>query len=132
MPSPIQAPSTMSIISKLKAFVGLDSGGRGAGGTSVIVEREPAAESERAVKEPTTASTDGADSTADHAASTTDAADDPVDTISGIGPAYAERLAEAGVETVGDLAGADAASLADETGLGEGRVTDWIEQARSG
>jgi predicted flap endonuclease-1-like 5' DNA nuclease len=61
-----------------------------------------------------------------------DGSDDSVDTISGIGPAYAERLAEAGVETVGDLASADAASLADETDLGEGRVSDWIESARSG
>lgn len=115
----------MAILSKLKALVGLDGGDRSTRGTSVDVEREPATESERAVKETTPESTDGADSTPDDA-------DEPVDTISGIGPAYAEQLAEAGVETVGDLASADAVTLADETGLGEGRVADWIESARTG
>lgn len=115
----------MAILSKLKALVGLDGGDRSTGGTAVDVEREPATESERAVKEPSEASTDGSDPAME-------GADEPVDSLSGIGPAYAERLAEAGVETVGDLASADAASLADETGLGEGRVTDWIERARSG
>ena len=115
----------MAILSKLKALVGLDGGDRSTGGTAVDVEREPATESERAVKETPAESTDGSDST-------TEDADEPVDSISGIGPAYAERLAEAGVETVGDLASADAAALADETGLGEGRVADWVERARSG
>lgn len=118
----------MAILSKLKALVGLDSGGRGGSGTSVTVEREPAAESERAVKEPTAGATNS--SAAD--AHPIPDADEPVDTISGIGPAYAERLGEAGVDTVGDLAAADPAALAAETGLGEGRVTGWIERARDG
>lgn len=118
----------MAILSKLKALVGLDSGGRGGSGTSVTVEREPAAESERAVKEPTPGGTDSSPEAAQPASD----ADEPVDTISGIGPAYAERLGEAGVETVGDLAAADAAELAEATGLGEGRVEGWIERARGG
>lgn len=126
MASPVQRPSTMAILSKLKALVGLDSGGRGGSGTSVTVEREPAAESERAVKEPATETADASAGEADVGSD----ADEPVDTISGIGPAYAERLGEAGIETVGDLAAADAAALAEETGLGEGRVTGWIERAR--
>ena len=56
---------------------------------------------------------------------------EPVDALDGIGPAYAERLGEAGVDTVADLAAADAADLAERTGLGDGRVAGWIERARS-
>jgi predicted flap endonuclease-1-like 5' DNA nuclease len=54
----------------------------------------------------------------------------PVDELSGIGPAYAERLGNAGVETVGDLAGADATTVAADSDISQGRVEGWIEQAR--
>lgn len=57
------------------------------------------------------------------------AADESVTTLDGIGPAYGERLSEAGVETVGELREADAVSLADETGLSEKRVSRWIDRA---
>lgn len=52
-----------------------------------------------------------------------------LDVLSGIGPAYEERLADAGIDTVADLAGADAASLAGETDIGEKRLEGWIEAA---
>jgi predicted flap endonuclease-1-like 5' DNA nuclease len=52
-----------------------------------------------------------------------------VEEIKGIGPTYAERLADAGVHTVSELAAADAAELGSETGAGEGRVATWIERA---
>lgn len=113
----------MPIISKLKSLVGLDSGERSPRGTTVTVERE-ATESERAV-------TESAPSDSEAPEPAVDGADDPVDTVSGIGPAYAERLADAGVETVGDLASADAADLATATGLGEGRIAGWIDQVRN-
>ncbi|AHF99950.1 poly(R)-hydroxyalkanoic acid synthase subunit PhaC [Halostagnicola larsenii XH-48] len=51
--------------------------------------------------------------------------------LSGIGEAYADDLHEAGIETIGDLAAADAADLATETGISPARIEDWIEQARS-
>lgn len=54
---------------------------------------------------------------------------DPVTEIKGIGPAYAERLSSVGVETVGQLAVADAAEIAAETDLSESRVAGWIERA---
>ncbi|MFC4986983.1 helix-hairpin-helix domain-containing protein [Saliphagus infecundisoli] len=61
-----------------------------------------------------------------------DAGDDqPVETIKGIGPAYAERLADAGVETVGDLAAADSEELAAETGIAPTRVQGWIDRVNS-
>jgi predicted flap endonuclease-1-like 5' DNA nuclease len=54
---------------------------------------------------------------------------DQVDTVSGIGPAYAGRLADAGVETVAELAAADAADLAGETDISEKRLQRLIDRA---
>ncbi|PSQ19669.1 class III poly(R)-hydroxyalkanoic acid synthase subunit PhaC [Halobacteriales archaeon QS_8_69_26] len=49
--------------------------------------------------------------------------------VSGVGDAYADRLREVGVESVADLAAADAADLGAETDLPVSRVEDWIDQA---
>jgi len=62
--------------------------------------------------------------------SSVDGAGEPVDSINGIGPAYAERLDGVDIETVGDLAAADAADIAAETDLSEKRVQGWIDSAR--
>jgi len=59
----------------------------------------------------------------------TDGSDDPVTELNGIGPAYGERLSGVGIETVGELAAADAADIASQTDLGENRVADWIAKA---
>lgn len=53
----------------------------------------------------------------------------PVDDIKGIGPAYSDRLADAGVETVRDLAAADAEALAEETDISATRIQGWIDRA---
>ncbi|WP_424019665.1 helix-hairpin-helix domain-containing protein [Halorientalis pallida] len=57
-------------------------------------------------------------------------ADADTDTIKGIGPSYAETLAEIGIETVGDLAAAEAADIGEQTDLSETRVERWIARAR--
>ncbi len=57
--------------------------------------------------------------------------DEPVDSINGIGPTYAERLEAAGIETVGDLAVADLGTVADAAEAPESRVTGWLEQANA-
>jgi predicted flap endonuclease-1-like 5' DNA nuclease len=49
--------------------------------------------------------------------------------VSGIGPAYAERLAAAGITTAAELAAADAGQLADQIDESEKRVAGWIEAA---
>jgi len=56
------------------------------------------------------------------------AADDLTD-IKGIGPAYAQRLAELGITTFADLAAADAETLAQQLEARSG-VDDWIAQAK--
>ena len=57
--------------------------------------------------------------------------DEPTDVLEGIGPAYADRLSDAGVETVADLAAADLDTLAEEADVPEGRLETWIERAKS-
>jgi len=63
-------------------------------------------------------------------APTDPAPDAELEDIKGIGPTYAERLREAGVDGVGALAEADAAALAEETDIAESRVQNWVEQAK--
>lgn len=50
--------------------------------------------------------------------------------IKGIGPTYGDKLREAGIDSVPDLAAADAADLADRTGISETRLATWVERAR--
>ena len=56
---------------------------------------------------------------------------EPLTSITGIGPAYAESLEDAGIDTVQQLADADAFELADAAGLSDKRVEGWVEQARA-
>lgn len=58
-----------------------------------------------------------------------DAIDD-LTTVNGIGPAYAKRLQDAGVESVAELADGDVAALAESTGVSEKRVQRWVDAAR--
>jgi len=53
-----------------------------------------------------------------------------LEALNGIGPATAEKLEEAGVETVGDMASADAEALAENvSGVSEENVREWQAQA---
>ncbi|WP_049925126.1 class III poly(R)-hydroxyalkanoic acid synthase subunit PhaC [Halopiger goleimassiliensis] len=57
--------------------------------------------------------------------------EDDLTALNGVGQAYAEDLHEAGIETFEELAAADAAELAAETGISPSRIEDWIEQAEN-
>lgn len=132
----------MGLISTLKSILGVGGRADREGEPTVTVEHEPEASAERAVTEPepVTSTDEAADAGAEADETETDDAGaetaavegsvDPVETITGIGPAYAGRLEDAGVETVDDLAAADAGALAAETDLSETRIRGWIEQAR--
>lgn len=75
---------------------------------------------------------DGFDRTQDAAEEAADAATDTVDSVeavSGIGPTYAERLVDAGIETTADLGSASADAVADAAGVSETRAGEWIESA---
>ena len=90
----------------------------------VTVEHDPDAASDEAV-EPST-------ETEDAVKGTETAADEPsadLEDIKGIGPTYAERLREAGIEDVAALADADAASLSERADVPESRVQNWIDRA---
>ncbi|WP_436925907.1 class III poly(R)-hydroxyalkanoic acid synthase subunit PhaC [Halosimplex amylolyticum] len=68
----------------------------------------------------------------EEAVAETAAEDEPtspdVDTVAGIGPTYADRLHEANITTVADLAASDPVDVADITGAPVSRVEDWFEQ----
>ena len=51
--------------------------------------------------------------------------------LDGIGPTYFKRLQSAGIETVDELATADASELAESVDIPEGRLETLIERARS-
>ena len=49
--------------------------------------------------------------------------------LDGIGPTYAERLRDGGIETIADLSVADAETVAEVAEVGTARAEDWIDQA---
>lgn len=57
-------------------------------------------------------------------------ADDLKD-IKGIGPTYATRLRDAGIEDVAELADADPGELAEATDISETRLATWTDRARA-
>jgi predicted flap endonuclease-1-like 5' DNA nuclease len=138
-----------TIMSALRSLTGGGTGkSTGASGSTgpeskgqVSTEYDPTSESESASAAPDVSAeadegteVDGTDDTetaadSDSAGPVTDRSTEPVETITGIGPAYGGRLAECGIETVGELAAADAADVAEGIDVSESRVSDWVERA---
>lgn len=149
----------MTLIDKIKALLGLDDSRSDSRDrdVDVTVEREGSdagdgvgAGSESSGTETNggsvgTGTTDDGDSVDADATSTSDSTDDggvstgeearvpseAVDVIKGIGPTYADRLSNAGIETVVDLAGADADEISQRADVPRGRLEDWIQRAKT-
>ena len=143
----------MTLLDKIKSLLGLEtsrpepSDDRDVG---VTVEHEPdeegadaeADEESTETDEPDTdePSTEEPEPEADEAEPEADEADEPeqsgepegdLEDVKGIGPSYADRLRDAGIETIADLADADAEAVASESDLSEGRLEEWIESAQN-
>lgn len=101
------------------------SGTDAAASTESLVDEDSAAVDPDEAAEPAEAA-GGAD---DETAVDDDDIGPGVENITGIGPAYAERLAEIDIETIDELAVADAADVDEQTSVGETRATTWIERA---
>jgi polyhydroxyalkanoate synthase len=56
-------------------------------------------------------------------------ADGDLESVNGIGPTYAERLREAGIDGLAALAAADPESVAEAAEVPVSRAEDWIGQA---
>jgi predicted flap endonuclease-1-like 5' DNA nuclease len=131
----------MRLFEKLKSLLGLGGSETSADeprSVDVTVEHHPGrpdASTERAVKEPggerERSAAVGATPSDDEEDDEPRVPSEAVDVIKGIGPTYAGRLADAGVETVDDLAAADAADLAGRADVPQGRAENWIERANA-
>lgn len=122
----------MSLLARIKRLLGL-------GGSAEWERDEPAAvtvererDPEPAAVEPTPAVEEPEDITEpDPSAPEEDGpAADPVSSLDGIGPTYSDRLGDAGVETVGELAAADPQELSSSTDIAESRLVRWVEAAQ--
>lgn len=89
--------------------------------TSITVERESDEESPDEDQETAEESTDEPEDSEEPPES--------VEEITGIGPTYGERLSAVGIETVGDLMGADEGKVAEAAEVSESRAADWVAQA---
>ena len=54
-----------------------------------------------------------------------------IETVDGIGPVFASRLADAGLDTVNNLAVASPDKVAEAAGVSAARARSWIEQAQA-
>lgn len=69
------------------------------------------------------------DGTVEATGDSTNGHSDAAETLSGIGPTYAKRLNEAGIESVGDLAECGAEELANIAQTSSSRTAEWLDQA---
>jgi len=124
--------SARSLLQKIKDVFGLQSGStesQDGGDVDVTIEREP--ESGGGAAPPESDGETAVESPADDSASEPTASDEPVEAIRGIGPTYSDRLAGAGIETVSQLAAADAKTVAEAAETGETKAQNWIDRARN-
>lgn len=89
----------------------------------------PEAESESIEGEITESDIDSAPPEQEQQEEDTEGDSSAVTEINGIGPAYADRLSAAGVDTVGELMKANPEELGEQTEISPKRIQRWQEQA---
>lgn len=129
----------MSLLTRIKRILGLERSAEWEDEqpAAVTVEHEPEEEPDEATDDDERTVEADVDETPpeEPPAPEPEPADDdaepgePVTSLDGIGPTYGDRLAEAGVDSVDDLAAADPASLAEATDIAESRLVRWVESA---
>lgn len=108
--------------------------GSDAGGSTETISRAPddddgAAEQGEAVAPDETDAAPTAEKTTEDEPEPEEVESEPVTEIKGIGSAYGDRLADAGVDSTLALAESDAEELAEETDISASRIQDWIDRA---
>jgi polyhydroxyalkanoate synthase len=103
------------------------------GEVDIEVESPDAAEAVEDVAESGSSEANAAEAVEDVAEDVADDTEDDdeatdVETVSGIGPTYADRLRDAGVETTDDLVDYGAAELAEITNASPSQAQDWLDQ----
>lgn len=131
----------MGLLDSIKSILGLNASERSPSIEHDRIDEDESTLNERMVKESPAPESSSEGSTDNESPTETESsqqsgtepatASESVEEIKGIGPAYSERLASVGVSTVSELASANAAELAEQTDLGEGRLEEWIERARA-
>lgn len=120
----------LGIFSRLKSLFGGSSSGTAdqdhSASTDVHVERERSADHSSSTAEPSSEPPSAEEALGETEAPSEGAS---VETVSGIGPAYARRLMDADIVSVSDLVSADPAELAAETELSEKRIRGWQDAA---
>jgi polyhydroxyalkanoate synthase len=96
---------------------------------SAPVEDSASETSDEDANELDAATAEASDESPDEATGTEDeTAIDDLEDLSGVGPTYADRLREAGIETVESLAERDPEELSEITNASESQSEDWLDQ----
>lgn len=88
-------------------------------------------QSERVAGETAAAAERGIDVAGQQAEAAAETMEEQLEDIEGLGPTYADRLRDQGVQSVAELAQANADAVADWADVTQDQAEDWVETARS-
>ncbi|AKH97173.1 hypothetical protein HLASF_0677 [Halanaeroarchaeum sulfurireducens] len=93
-------------------------------------ETDVTADPDTGVSDDETAATDDRELTTEDASAGSVEEGEPLTDIKGIGPAYADRLTDAGVDDVATLVSADPDALSEDIDVSPKRIQRWIDRAQ--
>ena len=95
-----------------------------------VAEADDTADPDTGVSDDETAATDDRELTTEDASAGSVEEGEPLTDIKGIGPAYADRLTDAGVDDVATLVTADPDALSEDIDVSPKRIQRWIDRAQ--